>query len=145
MRAATVLCVKAVVVFYEGKADDLGGCRISKRLLIAHHGVENGKHLAHTGFDDNLLLLASFHQVIILSLQDRVVTNAGQGGHIERTAHIRSATLSLAIAAFPAAVPIDGCDAHQCCNLLAVQLSQLWQISQQGGRCHSPDRFGRPQ
>ena len=56
-RAATVLEVKAVAVFYAvGKEKELG----VEGLLVAHHGIEDGEELAHTGSKGYLLLFASF-------------------------------------------------------------------------------------
>src|SRR5262245_46091897 len=97
----------------------------TKRLLVTHHGIENGEHLAHTSSDVDFLLLPSFHQLVILWLEDRVVANASQRGHVEGIAHCRSSALGPAVASFSATVLVHGCYPHQGCNLLAVQSAQL--------------------
>ena len=56
MRAATVLSVKAVAVFFlrKEKESDV------ERLLVAQHGVEDGEELSHASGERHLLHLAAF-------------------------------------------------------------------------------------
>jgi len=56
-RAATVLDVKVVAVFYSiWKEKSLH----AERLLVAHHSVEDGEEFSHTGSEGYLLEFASF-------------------------------------------------------------------------------------
>ena len=70
MRAATVLDVKAVAMFYSvGKEKSLD----SERLLVSHHRIEDGKELAHASSESNFLEFASFQHLLVLGLDERVV------------------------------------------------------------------------
>jgi hypothetical protein len=56
-RAATVLNVKAVAVFYSvGNRKSLA----SEGLLVAHHRIQDGEELSHTSRESHLLEFASF-------------------------------------------------------------------------------------
>jgi hypothetical protein len=56
-RAATVLNVKAVVIFYSvGNEKSLE----AERLLVAHHRIQDREELSHAGGERYLLLFASF-------------------------------------------------------------------------------------
>lgn len=46
-RAATILFVKAVVVFKLERTSLLRVSRAMKRSLVAHHGIQDGQELAH--------------------------------------------------------------------------------------------------
>ena len=81
-------------------------------MLVPHHRVEDRQHLAHASRDRNLLLLASFHQMVILCFHDRVVADACQGRHVQRTAYIRSTSLGLAMPSFSATITVHRCYTH---------------------------------
>ena len=56
-RAATVLKVKAVAVFYSvGNEKELA----SERLLVTRHRIQDGEELSHASRESNFLLFASF-------------------------------------------------------------------------------------
>src|SRR6266498_3693036 len=74
--------------------------------------------------------------MVVLSLDQRVVTSGNQGGHVEHTADIPSSAFGLAVAPFLASVIVHGCHTNQGCNFLAVDFAQLREFCQQSSGGH---------
>src|SRR5690606_9224370 len=68
-----------------------------------------------------------------------MATNDRPCSHIEYAADGSTAALDAALAGVLATVIVVGRQAGQGCNLASVQLTRLWQISQQTGNSHRTD------
>lgn len=78
-RAATVLFVKAVAVFYlVGNEQELA----LERLLVARHRIQDGEKLPHASGESDFLLFATFQQLLVLCPDQGVITSSHQGRHI---------------------------------------------------------------
>ena len=67
--------------------------------------------------------LAGVDQSLIEAAHRRVGTHRRKGGHVQHRSHRTAATPDLAFATPHAAVPVEGCNAHQGSDLLMVQLT----------------------
>jgi hypothetical protein len=67
-----------------------------------------------------------------MRLENGVVADATQGGHIQGPPNIRSSAFRFAIAALLAAVGVHGGYSNQGGDLLAIEVPQFRQVCQQG-------------
>ena len=74
-RAATVFKSKIKTFFKREKRTVLRYRHTAKRTLITDHGIQDRQHFSHASRDGYFFLLASFHQLVILGFDGRVVSD----------------------------------------------------------------------
>jgi len=118
----------------------LSGCvteRIPGRVMF-EHGIEDSEQLAHGGNQRDLGRFTALAQALVKSTQCRLMTDCGQGRHIERGTHLRAAAEDRAWAAPRPALTVERCDSRQGCGLASVEATQLGKASKQGGAGDRP-------
>src|ERR1019366_265167 len=118
----------------------LSGCvteRIPGRVMF-EHGIEDSEQLAHGGNQRDLGRFTALAQALVKSTQCRLMTDCGQGRHIERGTHLRAAAEDRAWAAPRPALTVERCDSRQGCDLASVEATQLGKASKQGGAGDRP-------
>lgn len=99
------------------------------------HGVEDDEELAHTGGDDDLERLSSGFKALREDTDHGVVSLCGEGCHIEGTADMRASTPNGTLTLEFPAVAIEGGQAGESTDLLAIELSEFRKIGE--------ERYGR--
>src|SRR5947209_12483984 len=99
--------------------------------VVADHGVEDGEELAHHGREGELFSFSGGGQPLVERLKKGIVAAGDEGGHVEGTAHLGPAAPGRALATHFSAVAVEGSDADQGSDLLAIETSELGQIGNQ--------------
>ena len=106
--------------------------------VVFEHGVENDQQLAHaSGENDFGLFAASAGIALSQSLSKRsdvfVAAFGGEGGHVQGIPNGGSSSPDGSGSQQKSAVTIEGSDADERSDLLAVELSQFGEVGQEGG------------
>ena len=104
---------------------------VPHRLLLAE-GIAEHEELAHASGQRHELGLAGGDQALVEGAQAGVGPTGGEGGHVEGGADGGAPTPDRAAAAPGAAVPIEGRDADEGGDLVAVERAQFGQLGEQG-------------
>src|SRR4029077_674670 len=103
------------------------------------HRVKNGQQLSHTCDQGKLWSFTSVAQPLVES-SDRSITSAGdQGCHVEDCVYGGSAAPKSATASEGSAVTVERRYADQGSNLFAIELSEFWQLGDQGAADNRTD------
>lgn len=89
------------------------------------HGVEDHQKLPHAGGDDNFRFFTLGSKSLGERMNDRIPTSCRKGGHVEHVADRRTTTSDSANAPMAAAVIIEGSDANERRNRLAVKPAEF--------------------
>ena len=107
----------------------------SRNLLpgsaVPQHGIQDREQFAHAGHQGYLFRLAGCEKPLVAVLDNRVTAGRHQRSHVKGCAYARSSTPNAATAPVLAAIPIEGGNPYQCCDLSAVKLPQLRHVRQQ--------------
>ena len=98
------------------------------------HSVQDSEQLAHTGGEGCFLGFTGGTQAMVESTDDRIMAGSYQGSHVESRPYHGSPAPNRALASQVATVPVKRGDAYQSSDLPAVQIAQLREIGQKGGR-----------
>ena len=107
-----------------GNGNCLGTGRAAERLPVAQHGIQDREELTHAGDESHLLEFATFQQVLVLRLDQRVTPSGDERGHVEHAAHISTPPFGLAVASFLATVVVHGSYANESSNSLPIHLAE---------------------
>ena len=102
-------------------------------LACFEEGIDDDQELSHAGGEDDFEGFAMLSQSICEGLDDRVAASGCQSGHVEDGADGFAAAADGAFASVLAAVAIEGRQAHEGGDLLAVELAQLGNVGDEGG------------
>src|SRR4029453_6624442 len=101
------------------------------RRVRPHHGVQNRKQLAHTGDESDFLWLAGRDESTIEGANDWVPSGRDKGAHIEHGADGRAATPDDSLPTERATITGERRHAHERRDLLAIELAEFGEVSQQ--------------
>src|SRR5262245_53203714 len=102
--------------------------------IVFEHGVEDDQELAHAGGDDDLEWLSGGVETVSEGPDDGVATSGSECGHVEGTADGRSSTPDGAFALEATTVVVEGRQTDEGTDLLAIESTELRELSQQRGR-----------
>jgi hypothetical protein len=110
--------------------------------VIPDDGVERGKQLAHDAEEGETCRFAGIAQAAVEASQRWVVPDRDQASHVERCAHLDTATLDTSPATVTSAVSVHGCDAGEGGDLMAIDAAEFGQFDQQCARDDIADARG---
>ena len=96
-----------------------------------NHGIENGEQFAHGCDEGDLFGFAQCTQVPVRLADHRVVPGGGQGGHVQGSAYLGTASPHSTLASELATVGVERCDADKGRDLPAFQVAQLREFGQE--------------
>lgn len=99
---------------------------------MAQDGIEDGEQFVHAGDESHLLGFAGGAQAAVERTDRWVVTDRGKGRHIQRRAHGCTAAPDNTPATQRSALAGEGRDPNQGGESLAIECTQLGQLSEQG-------------
>jgi hypothetical protein len=102
------------------------------------HGIEDSEQLAHGGNQRDFGRFTALAQTLVKSTQCRLMTDRGQGRHIERSTHLRATAEDRAWAAPRSALAVEWCDSCQGCDFTSVEATQFGKASKQGSAGDRP-------
>src|SRR5713226_5604707 len=106
------------------------------------HGIEDGEQLAHAGGESELGSLAGGGKSSVENTDNGIPANGREGGHVEGLAETGSSAPDAPPTPKRAAIAVVGGHAHQGSDLLAIELTQLGQLTQQCSRQDRADAGG---
>jgi hypothetical protein len=107
--------------------------------VVFDHGVENHQQLARAGREDDFGLFPLGGQAVGEGSDDRVASSRGERGHVEQATDRRASSPDCPLASELAAVSIEGSQADQGGDLLAIELAQFGDFGDERGAGHRSD------
>ena len=112
--------------------------------IVADHGIEGCDHLSHDGDDNDLWLLVGRGETVVEDLEGGIVSGCAEGSHVEDVTDRHSAAVDAAALSFElATVEVVSRKSDKGSDLLAADLTELWQESDQGEGQRHPRRASR--
>jgi hypothetical protein len=111
----------------------------------AHHGIENDEQLAHAGGECQFGMFTAGAQPQIEDSDSWIAADSRHRCHVQHSPDLGTPAPDAAAAAQAATVAVEGRQANQGGDLLAIESSQLGQRCQQDARQHLPDPGNRAQ
>ena len=100
--------------------------------IVADHGIEGGDHLSHDGDDNDFGLLVDRGETVVEDLEGGIVSGCAEGSHVEDVTDRHSAAVDAAMSFELATVEVVRRKSDKGSDLLAADLTELWQESDQG-------------
>lgn len=97
------------------------------------NGAEEQEQLAHDGGEGEFTGLAATAESLVEVFEVVVMSNGGEGGHVEGATHLGASTADGAIAPTGAAVLGPWGEAYEGGELSAVVEAQLWEVDGEDG------------
>ena len=102
------------------------------RSIVADHGIEGGDHFSHDGDDNDLWLLVGRGETVVEDLEGGIVSGCAKGSHVKDVTDRHSAAVDAAMSFELATVEVVRRKSDKGSDLLAADLTELWQESDQG-------------
>ena len=100
--------------------------------IVADQGIEGGDHLSHDGDDNDFGLLVDRGETVMEDLEGGIVSGCAEGSHVEDVTDRHSAAVDAAMSFELATVEVVRRKSDKGSDLLAADLTELWQESDQG-------------
>src|SRR3974377_1949960 len=100
--------------------------------IVADHGIEGGDHLSHDGDDNDFGLLVDGGETVVEDLEGGIVSGCAEGSHVEDVTDRHAAAVDAAMSFELATVEVVRRKSDKGSDLLAADLTELWQESDQG-------------
>ena len=113
--------------------------------LMFEHGIQNGNELAHASGERHLRCFPGCTEALVESLEIRIKTYSDESAHVEHCTYLPASAPDPARASRAAAIAVERRNPGQGRDLLAIECSQLGQISEQGSTGSLADPWHRAQ
>ena len=96
------------------------------------HRVQNRQELSHASDQSDLWGFTCGAQSFVKGTNHCIVSAGNQSGHVKHGANASSAAPNGATSSHGTAVAIKRGNAHQGSNLFAIELTEFWELSEEG-------------
>jgi len=100
------------------------------QLVCFDQEIDDRDELSHARDNGDLRLFALRFQVSVERFDGRVVTNGDDRRHVQHASYLAASSANESLARLLARITIDGCNSHEFGDLTSIELSKLWQLSE---------------